>query len=125
MLVPLPVQHQIAQKAPLVAYVPARLGIGWHYESGVQFLRLALAGVFDRFPDLQVLLGHWGEVVLFYLDRADWLAMQAELAYRRLVKDWKAAGPSTVGAGATPGRASQRPSSGTAARQGTAPEPAL
>jgi predicted TIM-barrel fold metal-dependent hydrolase len=54
-------------------------GIGWHYESGVQFLRLALAGVFDRFPDLQVLLGHWGEVVLFYLDRADALAMQANL----------------------------------------------
>jgi len=54
-------------------------GIGWHYESGVQFLRLALAGVFDRFPDLQVLLGHWGEVVLFYLERADGLAMQAKL----------------------------------------------
>ena len=32
MLVPVAVQHQIAQKAPLVAYVPARLGIGWHYE---------------------------------------------------------------------------------------------
>ena len=31
MLVPAPVQHQIAQKAPLVAYVPARLGVGWHY----------------------------------------------------------------------------------------------
>jgi len=58
----------------------ATFGIGWHYESGVQFLRLALAGVFDRFPDLQVLLGHWGEVVLFYLDRADGLAMQAKLA---------------------------------------------
>ena len=57
----------------------ATYGIGWHYESGVQFLRLALAGVFDRFPDLQVLLGHWGEVVLFYLDRADGLAMQAKL----------------------------------------------
>ncbi|MBV9817551.1 MAG: amidohydrolase family protein [Solirubrobacterales bacterium] len=54
-------------------------GIGWHYETGVQFLRLALAGVFDRFPDLQVVLGHWGEVVLFYLDRADGLAAQAEL----------------------------------------------
>ena len=25
--------------------------------------------VFDRFPDLQIILGHWGEVVLFYLDR--------------------------------------------------------
>ena len=57
----------------------ATFGIGWHYESGLQFLRLALAGVFDRFPDLQVLLGHWGEVVLFYLDRADRLAMQAKL----------------------------------------------
>jgi hypothetical protein len=31
MLVPVPVQHQIAQKAPLVAYVPARLAVGWHY----------------------------------------------------------------------------------------------
>ena len=32
MLVPAPVQHQIAQKAPLVAYAPARLAVGWHYE---------------------------------------------------------------------------------------------
>jgi hypothetical protein len=31
-LVPAPVQHQIAQKAPLVAYAPARLAVGWHYE---------------------------------------------------------------------------------------------
>lgn len=58
----------------------ATSGIGWHYETGVQFLRLALAGVLDRFPDLRILLGHWGEVVLFYLDRADWLAAQAGLA---------------------------------------------
>jgi predicted TIM-barrel fold metal-dependent hydrolase len=57
----------------------ATFGIGWHYEAGVQFLRLALAGVFDRFPDLRVLLGHWGEVVLFYLDRVDWMATQAKL----------------------------------------------
>jgi len=54
-------------------------GIGWHYEAGVQFLRLALGGVFDRFPDLRVLLGHWGEVVLFYLDRADGLVTAAGL----------------------------------------------
>ncbi len=57
----------------------ARHGIGWHYESGVQFLRLALAGVLDRFPELQVMLGHWGEVILFYLERADGLAAQAGL----------------------------------------------
>jgi uncharacterized protein len=54
-------------------------GIGWHYEAGIQFLRMAIGGVLDRFPELQILLGHWGEVVLFYLDRADGLAMQAKL----------------------------------------------
>ena len=46
-------------------------GLGWHYEAGVQFLRLVLAGVFDRHPALQVILGHWGEVVLFYLERIE------------------------------------------------------
>ena len=32
MLVPVPVQHEIAQKAPLVAYVPARLAPGWKFD---------------------------------------------------------------------------------------------
>ena len=50
------------------------------------------------------------------------LAAQAELAYRRLMADWQ---PSRKqGAGAAPGRASRRPSSGQAARQETAPPPA-
>jgi transposase len=50
------------------------------------------------------------------------LAAQAEVAYRRLVKDWQ---PAIKGTGAAPGRASRRPSSGQAARQETAPPPAL
>ena len=50
------------------------------------------------------------------------LARQAETAYRRLVQDWQ---PTIKGAGAAPGRASRRPSSGQAARQETAPPPAL
>jgi transposase len=45
------------------------------------------------------------------------LSRQAEAAYRRLVNDWQATGPAKVGAGAAPGRASQRPSKGKAARQ--------
>jgi len=44
-------------------------GLGWHYDAGIQFLRLVLAGVFDRLPGLQVILGHWGELVLFYAER--------------------------------------------------------
>ncbi|MGQ5370581.1 amidohydrolase family protein [Xanthomonas arboricola pv. corylina] len=48
-------------------------GLGWHYETGVQILRMVLAGVFDH-PDLQVITGHWGEVALFYLERIDGLS---------------------------------------------------
>lgn len=44
------------------------------------------------------------------------LALQAEVGYRRLVTDWQASGPKG-GAGATPERASHRPSKGKAARQ--------
>jgi len=47
----------------------AAFGLGWHYEAGLQWVRLAAAGVFDELPELQIILGHWGEVVLFYLER--------------------------------------------------------
>lgn len=53
--------------------------LGWHYETGVQLVRLILSGVFDRFPDLQVIVGHWGELVLFYLERLEPLAVMAKL----------------------------------------------
>ncbi len=48
------------------------------------------------------------------------LQRQAEQAYRRLVDDWRSTAPKG-GAGATPGRASNRPSKGKAARQATSP----
>jgi predicted TIM-barrel fold metal-dependent hydrolase len=47
----------------------AAFGLGWHYEAGLEWIRLAAAGVFDALPELQIILGHWGEVVLFYLER--------------------------------------------------------
>ena len=49
------------------------------------------------------------------------LALQAEHAYRQTISDWKATGPAKTGASVTPGRASQRPSKGKAARQTTSP----
>ncbi len=57
----------------------AAFGLGWHYEAGIQFVRLILAGVFDRHPTLQIILGHWGEVVLFYLERLGSLARVTKL----------------------------------------------
>ena len=55
--------------APKVDAAFAMYGLGWHYDAGIQFIRLVLAGMFDRLPGLQVILGHWGEVVLFYAER--------------------------------------------------------
>lgn len=57
----------------------ATAGIGWHYETGLELIRLILSGTFDRFPDLQVIVGHWGEVVLFYLGRMELLSQAAKL----------------------------------------------
>jgi hypothetical protein len=43
---------------------------GWHIEVGLHSLRLMLAGVLDRFPDLQIIVGHMGEVLPFMIERA-------------------------------------------------------
>jgi transposase len=50
------------------------------------------------------------------------LAHQAERAYERSVRDWQ---QSVKGAGATPGRASSRPSSGKQRGRASVPDPAL
>jgi len=49
------------------------------------------------------------------------LAEQAEHAYNNTVRDWQAAQAKKVGASATKGRASNKPSKGKAARQTTSP----
>ena len=46
-------------------------GFGWHLEAGIQVLRMVLAGVFERFPTLKVISGHWGELMPYYLARFD------------------------------------------------------
>ncbi len=49
----------------------ARAGWGWHIETAVHVLRLIAGGVFDRFPGLQVIIGHMGEALPFMLPRID------------------------------------------------------
>jgi uncharacterized protein len=48
-------------------------GWGWHVETGIHALRMILAGILDRYPRLQIILGHWGELIPFYLSRLDQL----------------------------------------------------
>jgi uncharacterized protein len=56
---------------PAVAGVLATAGWGWHAECGLHVLRMVVGGVFERFPGLQVIIGHMGENLPFSLARAD------------------------------------------------------
>ena len=49
----------------------ASAGYGWHSEVGIQISRLILSGIFDKFPDLKIISGHWGETIPAFLDRMD------------------------------------------------------
>jgi uncharacterized protein len=60
----------------------ATFGWGWHLEAALAALRLIVRGTFDRHPDLQVVLGHWGELLPFWLDRTDSLSRAAGLERR-------------------------------------------
>jgi hypothetical protein len=61
---------------------------GWHQETAVHFIHLVLSGVFDRYPDLQVILGHWGEMIPFYLDRITEALPQALTRLERPFSDY-------------------------------------
>ncbi len=54
-----------------VGFMLAAPAWGWHIETGLHAVRLILAGVFDRFPALQIIIGHMGEVIPFMLMRID------------------------------------------------------
>lgn len=48
-----------------------RAAWGFGVEAGTQAIRLVLSGVFERHPDLKILLGHLGEALPFWLDRIE------------------------------------------------------
>ena len=75
--------------ADAVSSAFATHGIGWYYETGIQLVRMMMSGVFDRFPNLQVVVGHWGELVLFYLDKLDLFGSEIKLkrSFSEYVRD--------------------------------------
>ncbi|HXX19991.1 MAG TPA: amidohydrolase family protein [Candidatus Acidoferrum sp.] len=61
--------------APAVVETLMGPGWGWHIETAVHVIRLILGGVFDRFPKLQVVIGHMGEALPFMLPRLDTMSV--------------------------------------------------
>ena len=46
---------------------------GFGVDTGMHLLRLIITGIFDRYPDLQIMVGHMGEALPFWLYRIDYM----------------------------------------------------
>jgi predicted TIM-barrel fold metal-dependent hydrolase len=73
---------------PMVSRFLSTSGWGWHSEVGIHALRLILAGVFDRLPHLQIIIGHMGEMIPFMLARIDNTLTPAAKNLQRKVSDY-------------------------------------
>ena len=51
---------------PLVSKILGGPGYGWHQEIALHCLRLIVSGTFDRYPKLQIVVGHMGEGLPFW-----------------------------------------------------------
>ena len=57
--------------SPLVNDMFGSPGWGWHIETAVHVVRVILGGAFDRFPKLQLVIGHLGEGLMSMFQRLD------------------------------------------------------
>lgn len=73
--------------SPIVSDMLATSAWGWHIDTGLHVLRLIIGGVFDRFPRLQMIIGHQGEALPSMLWRAD-LVLNRVVDLDKPVKDY-------------------------------------
>jgi predicted TIM-barrel fold metal-dependent hydrolase len=73
--------------APMLTEMLAGGAWGWHIETAVHVIRLISGGVFDRFPKLQVVIGHMGEGLPFMFQRFD-IMPPAVTGLKRQYKDY-------------------------------------
>jgi uncharacterized protein len=75
--------------------LPGQLGFflstaawGWHVETGLHCLRLIGSGLFDRFPKLQIIIGHMGEDLPFSIARADAILSRDTKSLKRKISEY-------------------------------------
>jgi predicted TIM-barrel fold metal-dependent hydrolase len=61
--------YYVGNYAPEVTVGLATAAWGWHIDTATHVLRLILSGAFDRYPRLQLIIGHLGEGLPFMLPR--------------------------------------------------------
>ncbi|MGV9387461.1 amidohydrolase family protein [Nonomuraea sp. NPDC003707] len=73
---------------PVMANLLATAGWGWHAETALHVLRLIVSGTLDRFPHLQLIIGHMGEMIPFALDRINTVLSPMARHLRQPVADY-------------------------------------
>ncbi len=74
--VPLYIHPQTPSRQMIQPFIERGLDgaiFGFAVETGLHLLRIIVAGVFDRFPKLQIVVGHLGEGLPFWLYRLDYM----------------------------------------------------
>jgi 5-carboxyvanillate decarboxylase len=74
--VPLYIHPNTPSPAMIAPFLPRGLDgavYGFAVETGLHLLRIIVAGVFDRFPKLRIVVGHLGEGLPFWLFRLDFM----------------------------------------------------
>ena len=74
--------------APAVSGKLAVAGLGWHIDTGIHCIRMILGGVFDRFPALQLIVGHHFEALSWMAWRTDYAFPTAQSGLERTVKEY-------------------------------------
>ena len=75
---------------PRIAQTLSMAGWGWHVETGLHVLRLITGGVLDEYPALQIIVGHMGEALPFFLARSSRVLRQ-QAGLSRPLEDYVAA----------------------------------
>lgn len=65
--------------SPEMSFLLAGPGWGWHIETATHVIRMVVGGVFDRYPKLQIVVGHMGEGLPFMLPRLEALGHGTKL----------------------------------------------
>ncbi|KAJ0310782.1 hypothetical protein Brms1b_008489, partial [Colletotrichum noveboracense] len=64
-------------------------GFGWHQETGLAVLKLFAAGLFDELPSLKIIIGHFGEMLPFMIERIAKLSVRWGTRLRPWRQVWR------------------------------------
>lgn len=71
-----------------IAFYLSTSAWGWHVETGMHCLRLIVSGLFDRFPKLNIIIGHMGEDLPFSIARAEAILSRGTNQLKRKIGEY-------------------------------------